>query len=261
MKTNGEAIYGTTASPFGKLPWGRATRRGDALYLMVFDWPTDGQLLVPMQGKVRSARLLGSDAPVACERSASQGGRLSVRLPAKPVDPACTVIRLELDGMVEPMPFAVLPDVTGIITLVPHDATLEGASLRVEQVGDIGDVKYNLGYWLDPAAKASWPVSLSTAHAGEYMVSAEIACTDAAAGSDVRFELTTPNGAAPAAAALELKVPATGGWQKYRTVELGRVSFAAGDHRLVLRATSKPGEAVVNVRSIRLVRTPGSAPR
>ena len=261
MKVNGESIYGTTASPFTRLSFGRATQKPGVLYLMVFDWPTDGQLLVPMQGKVRSARLLGSDAPVACERSASQGGRLSVRVPAKPVDPACTVIKLELDGAVEPMPFAVLPDAAGIITLLPHDATLEGASLRVEQVGDIGDVKYNLGYWLDPAAKASWPVSLSTTAAAEYMVSAEIACADAAAGSDVRLEITPPASSAPAASSLELKVPATGGWQKYRTVELGRVSLAAGDHRLVLRATSKPGEAVVNVRSIKLVRTGGSAPR
>src|SRR5206468_250867 len=50
MGVNGEAIYGTAAGPFGTLPWGRCTAKiaggNTTLYLMVFDWPTDGKLLV-----------------------------------------------------------------------------------------------------------------------------------------------------------------------------------------------------------------------
>lgn len=51
MKLNGEAIYGTIASPFKKLDWGRCTQKmidGNArLYLHVFNWPQDGKLIVP----------------------------------------------------------------------------------------------------------------------------------------------------------------------------------------------------------------------
>ena len=51
MKVNGVAIYGTTANPFKRLPWGRCTKKitpdGATLYLHVFNWPADGQLLVP----------------------------------------------------------------------------------------------------------------------------------------------------------------------------------------------------------------------
>jgi alpha-L-fucosidase len=52
MKVNGEAIYGTTASPFPLgLPWGRCTKKitadGTTLYLHVFNWPKDGKLVVP----------------------------------------------------------------------------------------------------------------------------------------------------------------------------------------------------------------------
>ena len=40
MKVNGESIYGTSASPFFKLTWGRCTQRveedGTTLYLHVF---------------------------------------------------------------------------------------------------------------------------------------------------------------------------------------------------------------------------------
>lgn len=53
MKANGAAIYGTQASPLGLLPWGRCTRaahpeapgRG-VLFFHVFDWPSDGRLVV-----------------------------------------------------------------------------------------------------------------------------------------------------------------------------------------------------------------------
>ena len=63
MKVNGDAIYGTTASPFKRLPWGRCTKRltpdGATLYLHVFDWPQGGQLLVPgLKSAVQRAYLL-----------------------------------------------------------------------------------------------------------------------------------------------------------------------------------------------------------
>ena len=45
MAVNNESIYGTNASPFFKLTWGRFTQRetekGTTLYLHVFDWPED----------------------------------------------------------------------------------------------------------------------------------------------------------------------------------------------------------------------------
>ena len=50
MRTNGEAIHGTQASPFQGLTWGRCTQKpvpgGTRLYLHVFDWPKDGRLRV-----------------------------------------------------------------------------------------------------------------------------------------------------------------------------------------------------------------------
>lgn len=247
MRINGEAIYGTTASPFARLPWGRATRKGSALYLHVFDWPLDGRLIVPMRGEVRSARLLGSDAELRWEVSQRDSGCLVIGVPAQPVSAAASVIRLELARDVEPMPLRVYPTADGTIALSPHDATLEGPSIRVERVGVIGDVTHNIGYWLDPAATASWPIGIGGGQEGEYRVVIELACADAAAGSRVLCEACGQS--------LDFTVPATGGWQSYRTVDVGRVKLPLGAHSVVLRALSKPGEAVVNVRAVQLVRT------
>jgi alpha-L-fucosidase len=51
---NGESIYGTSASPFKKLAWGRCTQKeipgGTRLYLHIFDWPADNKLVIPGLG-------------------------------------------------------------------------------------------------------------------------------------------------------------------------------------------------------------------
>jgi alpha-L-fucosidase len=100
MKVNGESIYGATASPFAKLAWGRATQKKLAdgktrLYLHVFDWPSDGQLVVPLQGAQGQARLLANGQPLTVTAAERQ---LSIALPAKPLDPIATVVVLDLDG-------------------------------------------------------------------------------------------------------------------------------------------------------------------
>ncbi len=248
MKVNGEAIRGTTASPFQRLPWGRATQKPGVLYLHIWEWPKDRRLVVPMQGTVRGARLLGSDAVMPAAASEQESGRLVVALPVQPVDAACSVVRLDLEGDVSALPLLVFPDAAGTITLTPHDATLEGPSIRVERVGVIGDVTHNIGYWLDPAATASWPIGIGATQGGGYRVEIDLSCADAAAGSRMRLEIEGVSGA------LEFTVPATGRWQLYRTIEVGRVELPLGSHRAILRALSKPGEAVTNVRSIRLIR-------
>lgn len=96
LKDNAEAIYGTTASPFPKLEWGKATKTKDKLYLFVYDWPKDGTLVVPIKNGVRSARILGfPDAPIG-----NANGPDGVELQVGPNAPnkIATVIELEPTG-------------------------------------------------------------------------------------------------------------------------------------------------------------------
>jgi alpha-L-fucosidase len=101
MQVNGEAIYGTAATPLAQTPaWGRITRKpaeGDAperLYLHVFDWPRDGELRLPLAREVAAARLLAAaDARIGIEQG---DGELRLRLPASAPDPEVSVVRLDL---------------------------------------------------------------------------------------------------------------------------------------------------------------------
>lgn len=100
MRANGEAIYGTSASPFKTLPWGRATMKARGtdtlLYLHVFDWPANGRLkLSGLGNQVRGARLLGAAARL---KATQKEGEVEIELPAAAPDPNVSVIALELVG-------------------------------------------------------------------------------------------------------------------------------------------------------------------
>jgi alpha-L-fucosidase len=97
LRVNGDAIYGTAAGPFGQLPFdGRATRKGDKLYLHVFTWPEDGHLPVPLKNEVTAAYLLTKPAE-RLDVTSTADGKL-IALPAITPDPNATVIVVEIAG-------------------------------------------------------------------------------------------------------------------------------------------------------------------
>ena len=108
MKINGEAIYGTKASPLPILSWGRCTKKESGnntiLYLSVFEWPADGKLVVPgLPNEVVSAKLLSNASVLKTEKSkANDGPAVIILLPSTALDQSATVVRLEVKGKVEP---------------------------------------------------------------------------------------------------------------------------------------------------------------
>lgn len=95
MHINGEAIHGTTASPIGRPAWGRATRKPGKIYLHVFDWPTDGALLVPTTQRVKAARLLAFPSADIAITNVADG--VSLKVPASGPDAVASVIALDVD--------------------------------------------------------------------------------------------------------------------------------------------------------------------
>ena len=102
MDVNGEAIYGTQASPFGLFSWGRCTKKEEGgktiLYLTIFDWPEDGQLTVPnLKNEVVSAKLLATGAGL---KTSTTADGVRINLPATAPDAVASVIKLEVKGKV-----------------------------------------------------------------------------------------------------------------------------------------------------------------
>jgi len=103
MKVNGEAVYGTTASPWGLFQWGRCTKKestkGTILYFSVFEWPSDGKLIIPgLKNSLVSATMLANGARL--KTTATKDGTLTISLPASAPDQAASVIKVEVRGKV-----------------------------------------------------------------------------------------------------------------------------------------------------------------
>lgn len=102
MKINGEAIYGTEASPFENLTWGRCTEKkidgNTRLYFHVFQWPEDGNLIIPGIFNQPISSFLLSDSrkcPLAVSRNEDA---LVIEVPAKVPDLYNSVVVLDVKG-------------------------------------------------------------------------------------------------------------------------------------------------------------------
>lgn len=164
MNAYGEAIYGTSASPFLRLSWGRATRKGDKLYLHVFAWPSDGKLVVPMRGVPARAHLMSGGGDGLKFTGSATG--LTISVPPDAPNSIASVIVLEGVHEIDPLPPAPLaPNQAGILELQGDEAKLTGPGLRVT-----GNTRLQLSGWRDTGASATWEVQVPTT--AEYEVTA-----------------------------------------------------------------------------------------
>lgn len=88
----GETFYATEAGDFKEQPWGTSTRKGDKLYVHVFD-PKATEITVPTAAKVKKAVAFDTREPLKYTRL-KEGG-ISIKLPAIPEGTIDYIIELE----------------------------------------------------------------------------------------------------------------------------------------------------------------------
>jgi alpha-L-fucosidase len=103
MKVNGEAIYSTQASPFNKLFFGRCIQKqiegGTRLYLHVFNWPSNGRLLVNgLMNKPLKAYLLADNKELEVDQFENV---TAIKVPMKAPDSINSIVVLDVIGKVE----------------------------------------------------------------------------------------------------------------------------------------------------------------
>ncbi len=134
----------------------------------------------------------------------------------------------------------------GVVTLPAQTAEVHGTTLRYEPLAH----KNTLGYWVRADDWASWEFDLKKP--GTFTVNALAGCGKGSGGSLVEFSVADQ--------VLKLTVPVTGGFQKFEPMDLGRVTILrAGRHRIEVRARSKPGPAVMDLREIKLIPNDGAS--
>jgi alpha-L-fucosidase len=95
MQVNGESIHGTTRTPLDRQAWGDSTLKGSTLYLHVFDWPSDGKLMVGgLLTDVTSAYLLADPGKKPLTTTRLNGNDVVVTVPSEAPDKTDAVVVL-----------------------------------------------------------------------------------------------------------------------------------------------------------------------
>jgi alpha-L-fucosidase len=226
IRAHGDSIYGTTASPFGPLPWGFVTVKGGTLYLHVFDWPRDGVLaLTGLRNNVRSVSPLSERSQEWAFRR--EGHTLIVEVPAEPLDPIDSVLALEIEGTPEVDPTHVAPDEDGSFRLDYLTAVTSGRAVkRFNRKG-----RFHISKWRRPGDEVTWHLDVPAP--GRYEMTLSYAARADWAGQ--RYVVQ--------AGGKEFtgEVEPTGDWYEYRTFRLGTVDFPGPGLQTV---TMAPDEAV-----------------
>jgi alpha-L-fucosidase len=238
LKLNGEGVYGTEASPFKRLAWGRCTKKvtadGVTLYLHVFDWPRDSRLLVPgLRNRVQKAYVLSNGSTSIRTERGLDGITLTV--PHEAPNAVCSTIVLKVKGPLKIEEPVIGQDASGTILLQAREAQIHGQQLRYES----GPQRDNLGFWLNPADSADWDFVVRKP--GLFEVAAEVAAPEDAS-LEVRLKQQKVKG----------RVATTGDYGRFQWTKLGQLEIEAkGKSTLTLHGV-REGWHPVNVKAIRL---------
>lgn len=255
IDVNGDAIYGTIASPFRYYDFdGCCTMKqgpdGTVLYIHLFSMPKTGEIqLTGLQNKIDSARLLDGSESLDFDSD-----KKTIQLPKEVESQPVVVVQVDLEGECRVDNDAAAnqrPDRSFVMPAMR--ASLRGPSIRLEQPDQ------NIGYWLSTDDNATFTFNVDRPETvqhlgghverqpGTFELILTVAVENSAGGELVATLDTSPE------QTLEAQLDPTGGWREYRDVTVGNVTLSeARKHTLRLEASSVNKGGFVNLKAVRL---------
>ena len=130
---------------------------------------------------------------------------------------------------------------TTVLKLMAADAKLTtNAQLQYEQSAD----RNNIGWWENTDDLIQW--TLDVKEAGNYWVMARISCDPQFPGSEVNVTVNNK--------VLSFKVPDTGSWTDYVTINCGSVQLQPGSYPVKVQASKVANRFVCNLAYISFIK-------
>jgi hypothetical protein len=126
----------------------------------------------------------------------------------------------------------------GTILLNAKDVSVHGTTVRYEPAPN----KNTVGYWTRRDDWVSWDFQID--RPGKFMVIILQGCGKGSGGSEVSFAIDAQQ--------LKTTVQDTGGFQNFVSRTIGSFELSAGKHTLAVTPLTKPGQAVMDLRSVTL---------
>ncbi|MCX6901941.1 MAG: alpha-L-fucosidase [Verrucomicrobia bacterium] len=238
-KVNGSSIRGTTRTPLAAQAWGESTRQGHRLYLHVFDWPRQGQLVVGgLKSNVKQAWLLADQKRAPLRFSRSNPLDLQVEVPLAAPDKVDSVVVLECDG-------GIAADTTRLLS-----ATIATNALRVFDGQLQGRLRFGAGKKTDAYVQdwsrrgdfIAWPARVTEA------ASFDVAVVFDAEAASVGGTFVVKVG--------EREFPGTVKQGVEQTVALGQVTLSPGAFEIRVEPKEIKGNELMRLRSLTLQSAP-----
>jgi putative heme-binding domain-containing protein len=136
-------------------------------------------------------------------------------------------------------PEVVQPFNGGSIRLFASNCRAYGPTIKMEETFRA------LGWWESQDDHCAWSFDVPAGAGGDYRVTLEYSCADNSAGNTVVVEA--------AGQSLTGQVASSGGWDRFRGMNLGTLKLAEGRGELVVRSSGPIKRALFDLGGIRLV--------
>jgi len=236
---NGESIYQTTKTPLPFQSWGVSTRKGNLLYLHVFNWPANGKLVIGgLKSNINKAYLLTDPAKKALSFSRINSLDVSIKVPEKAPDAVDAVIVLETQGNIETDATRLLASDGVTNRLLAFDADLAGKGFGF---GDGKTDRYYVDGWKNTSQQIKWNFRLNKPASFKVILKYLADNTD-----EGTYELTVGDlkktGKAVSAAKEEVKED-----------EIGKVNLQPGTHTLQISPVQITKANLMKILEVQLI--------
>lgn len=183
LNQNGAAIYGTERSVLPIPAWGVSSQKGQLIYLHIFNWPKDGNLVVGgLKSEVKAAYFLTdkNKKKLSVKRLSTSDVNVSLAANA-PASPDVVVV-LEVNGQIEADAARVLDPNISVNRFLVFDAKQQGKKLGF---GDGKTDRYFVNGWNSKDSNLSW--SLKALKPAKYKVIAKYIADEGGSTYEVKL--------------------------------------------------------------------------
>ncbi|GHV17279.1 hypothetical protein FACS1894169_12230 [Bacteroidia bacterium] len=240
LKVYGKAIYGNEKTDLPIQQWGVTTKKEDTLYLHIFHWPKDGNIVVGgLTSDIEKGWIVSDNRakPLNIKRIDSKD--LSIKLPSIAPDTTSTVIALKVKKENKPYPIRLLtPDCEN--TLLVFDSQRIGEGLG------FGDGKYSRNYvagWKNNDQYMQWDLRISRSTEFDIYIDYN---TESAKDSGIVTIQIADN-------LYNVNYTPLSGWGKINTIHAGKIKLRKGEFKGTLKGIEYEGTQYMRPIAIRLV--------
>lgn len=242
LRIYGEAIYGNEKTDLPIQQWGVVTKKENNLYLHVFNWPKDGNLIVGgLRSDIERAWIVSDKQKNVLGLKRIDDKDLLIKIPITARDTASTVIALKVKKENKSYP-------TRLLVADKENTLLTFDSERIGGALGFSDGKYSRNYvteWKNNDQYMQWNLRIS--QPAEFDIYIDYNTESSKDSGTVIIQIAENS--------YNVDYTPLSGWGKINTIHAGKINLKKGEFKCTLKGKEYKGIQYMRPIAIRLVPT------